>query len=411
MLPAGHGDCLWIQYGEAGPTSRVLIDCGTDATYPWLQKRVAQLPTSARDFELFILSHIDADHIGGAIPFFADQTLGVRVADVWFNGYKHLTSTRLGAKQGEIFSTLIQKYKLPWNLWRKGGAIVLAGGELPTCTLPGGMQLTLLSPSPEKLTTLASKWEAEIKKLDLTPGKAADFEKYLGRTVSKSTNVETLADAKFTADTAAPNGSSIAVLAEYHGKRALFGADAHAPLLVASIRKLLKQRGATKLKLDAFKVSHHASQNNLNVELMQLLDCKNYLISTNGKIFNHPDREAIGRVIHYGGEQPRLWFNYRTDLNDVWEQPNSAAEIPLRNDLSQARAGGDDCAALTPHVIPRSLASTRVILLPHGEKVSYVIGRIGIDWMKRRGPPQARSAIFSLGSARPFGYRYPCGSC
>jgi beta-lactamase superfamily II metal-dependent hydrolase len=297
MLPAGHGDCLWIQYGEAGPTSRVLIDCGTDSTYPWLQKRVAQVPLAARDFELFILSHIDADHIGGAIPFFADQTLGLRVADVWFNGYKHLTSTRLGAKQGEIFSTLIQKYKLPWNLWRKGGAIVLAGGELPTCTLPGGMQLTLLSPSPEKLTTLASKWEAEIKKLNLTPGKAADFEKFLGRTVSKSTNVETLADAKFSADTAAPNGSSIAVLAEYHGKRALFGADAHAPLLVASIRKLLKQRGATKLKLDAFKVSHHASQNNLNVELMQLLDCKNYLISTNGKIFNHPDREAIGRVI------------------------------------------------------------------------------------------------------------------
>jgi len=321
MLPAGHGDCLWMQYGEGASTSRVLIDCGTTSTYAWLQERVAQLPTSARDFELFILSHIDADHIGGAIPFFADRALGVRFADVWFNGYKHLASTRLGAKQGEIFSTLIQKNKLPWNLWRKGGAIVLAGEGLPTCTLPGGLQLTLLSPSPDKLATLASKWETEIKALDLTPGKAEDFEKFLGRTVSKSTNVEALADAKFTPDTAAPNGSSIAVLAEYRGKSALLGADAHAPLLVASIRKLLKQRGVKKLRLDAFKVSHHASQNNLNVELMRLLDCRNYLISTNGDHFNHPDREAIGRVIHYGGEQPRLWFNYRTALNEVWEQP------------------------------------------------------------------------------------------
>jgi hypothetical protein len=26
-------------------------------------------------------------------------------------------------------------------------------------------------------------------------------------------------------------------------------------------------------------------------------------------------------VIHYGGEQPRRWFNYRTALNEVWEQP------------------------------------------------------------------------------------------
>lgn len=318
MLPAGHGDCLWMQYGEGKTTSRVLIDCGTDATYKWLQQRLAQQATSARDFELFILSHIDADHIGGAIPFFADKTLGVSFADVWFNGWKQISSTRLGAKQGEIFSTLIQQNKLPWNKWREGGAIVLDGPELPTYMLPGGMQLTLLSPSKDKLATLAPKWETEIKALKLTPGKAEDFEKFLGKTPSKSTDVDKLADAKFSPDTAAPNGSSIAVLAEYKGKSALLAADAHAPLLVTSIQRLLKKRGANKLKLDAFKVAHHASQNNLNVELMQLLDCKNFLISTNGNHFNHPDREAIGRVIKYGGDKPRLYFNYMTKLNDVW---------------------------------------------------------------------------------------------
>jgi hypothetical protein len=229
----------------------------------------------------------------------------------------------------------------------QGGAIVLAGEELPTYTLPGGMQLTLLSPSPEKLTTLASKWETEIKALHLTPGKAADFEKFLGKTVSKSTNVEALADAKFTADMAANNGSSIAVLAEYQGKNALLAADAHAPLLVASIRKLLKQRGAKKLKLDAFKVPHHASPNNLNVELMQLLDCKNYLISTNGDHFNHPDREAIGRVIRYGGEQPRLWFNYRTDC--LFDSDNAVGDARGIHHLATSRARVDGHLVSTPN--------------------------------------------------------------
>ena len=307
-----------MKYGEGKSTSRVLIDCGTGATYKWLQQRVAQQAATARDFELFILSHIDADHIGGAIPFFADKTLGTSFADVWFNGWKQISSTRLGPKQGEIFSTLIQQNKLPWNKWRDGGTIVLEGRELPTCTLPGGMRLTLLSPSKDKLATLAPKWEKEIKALNLTPGKAEDFEKFLGKTPSKSTDVDKLADANFNSDTAAPNGSSIAVLAEYKGKSALLAADAHAPLMVSSIQKLLKQRAAKKLKVDAFKVAHHASQNNLNVELMQLLDCKNYLISTNGSHFNHPDREAIGRVIKYGGDKPRLYFNYLTKLNDVW---------------------------------------------------------------------------------------------
>ncbi len=320
MLPADHGDSLWLQYGQGQSTSRVLIDCGTNSTYDRLKQRVALQPDNQRDFELFILSHIDADHIGGAIPFFKDQSLGLRFADVWFNGWKHLPADKLGAKQGEIFSTLIQQYKLPWNQWRDGGPIMLDSDELPVCELPGGMRLTLLSPTKDKLATLARKWKAEIEQRGLTVGKATDFTQFLGTTPSTSTDVDKLADAPFKADTAAPNGSSIAVLAEYQGKSVLLGADAHAPLLVASIQKLLKQRKADKLKLDAFKVSHHASQNNLNIELMKLLDCHRYLISTNGDHFNHPDREAIGRIIKYGGDHPKLHFNFRTDLNDVWAQ-------------------------------------------------------------------------------------------
>ena len=322
MLPAGHGDSLWLEYGEGQSAFRILVDCGTDSTYPHLQQRVARLPEKKRDIELFILSHIDADHIGGAIPFFKDQTLGVRFADVWFNGWKHLPSDKLGAKQGEIFSALIQQYRLPWNQWRDGGPVMLEGDELPACTLPGGMRLTLLSPTADKLATLAKKWKKEIQDLGLHTGTAADFTQFLRGTPSTSTNVDTLAAAPFKPDAAAPNGSSIAVLAEYQGKSILLGADAHAPLLVASIQKLLKQRGAERLKIDAFKVSHHASQNNLNIELMQLLDCRHYLVSTNGDHFSHPDREAVARIIKHGGDKPSLHFNFRTALNDVWEQPD-----------------------------------------------------------------------------------------
>src|SRR5262249_20870594 len=82
MLPAGHGDSLWIEYGDERKRSRVLIDCGTKSTYASLQKRVADLKASQREFELFVLSHIDDDHIGGAIPFFADEDLGVHFDDV-----------------------------------------------------------------------------------------------------------------------------------------------------------------------------------------------------------------------------------------------------------------------------------------------------------------------------------------
>ena len=134
-----------------------------------------------------------------------------------------------------------------------------------------------------------------------------------------------LADVKnrpFKEDAAAPNGSSIAVLAEFAGKAVLLGADAHPSVLEQAVTAVLKTRGgAKKLHLDAFKVSHHGSQNNLSPALLKLLDCRNYLVSTNGAVFNHPDRVAMARIIQNGGPKTHLWFNYRSEDNAVWAKP------------------------------------------------------------------------------------------
>ena len=323
MLPAGHGDSLWIEYGENDrDTHRCLIDCGTQSTAKELLRRVAALPERDQFFELFILSHIDSDHIGGALPFFKAVQNGLRFGDVWFNGWRHL-SGQLGARQGEMFSTAIQDFELPWNAWMDGEAIVVRDGPLPAHVLPGGMKLTLLSPTPEQLRKLAPVWARELKRFGLVPGARVDYSRFLKGKPSTSTDVEVLADTPFGGDRAAPNGTSIAVLAEYQGAAALLAADAHAPVLAESIRSLLKTRRQKRLKIDAFKVSHHASQNNVSTELISLLDCPRFLISSNGDHFYHPDREAIARIIKYGksgGRNPELIFNYRTKYSDVWER-------------------------------------------------------------------------------------------
>jgi beta-lactamase superfamily II metal-dependent hydrolase len=321
MLPVGHGDCLWIEYGDGPKVARVLVDCGSANTYPnTLRKRIQAQDKSERAFELFILTHIDDDHIGGGIPFLKEAAgLGVAFGDVWFNGWKHLRPYgHLNAKQGEIFSELTRKNGFAWNTWRDGGAIVLPeDGSLPTCKLPGGLVLTLLSPTVEKLKDLAPKWQKEVEALGKKPGEGG----WLGEVArgTGSTDVATLANSTFDPDAAENNGSSIAVLAEYAGKSVLLGADAHAPVLVASIRRLLAARKQDKLRLDAFKLPHHGSRSNLNKELLALLDCHNYLVSTNGSTFRHPDGEAIGRVIQFGGARPRLLFNYESAFSGIWK--------------------------------------------------------------------------------------------
>jgi hypothetical protein len=40
MLPAAHGDCLWIEYGSSRDTYRMLIDTGTMHSYVNLKRRI-----------------------------------------------------------------------------------------------------------------------------------------------------------------------------------------------------------------------------------------------------------------------------------------------------------------------------------------------------------------------------------
>jgi beta-lactamase superfamily II metal-dependent hydrolase len=70
-------------------------------------------------------------------------------------------------------------------------------------------------------------------------------------------NLDTLLKKQFVKDQTVPNGSSIAFLAEFGGKSALFLADAHPDVVAASVKRLCKERHITRLEVGAVKVSHH----------------------------------------------------------------------------------------------------------------------------------------------------------
>jgi beta-lactamase superfamily II metal-dependent hydrolase len=132
-------------------------------------------------------------------------------------------------------------------------------------------------------------------------------------------NVRELARSTSDPDRALANGSSIAFLAEWEGRSVLFGADAHPDVLGAGIGRLLVERGLESLRLDAFKLPHHGSAANLTADLLRLVRCRRYLVSTNGDVFHHPDVEAIARVIVNGGDDPALLFNYRSEQTQLWD--------------------------------------------------------------------------------------------
>ena len=105
MLAADHGDCLWIEYGDPQKPHLVLIDGGTPATWKRLEQRILrEKQKRGQDmlhFEAFIVTHVDADHIGGAVKLLEQVgPLDLTFGDVWFNGYQHLLEVA-GGKMGE----------------------------------------------------------------------------------------------------------------------------------------------------------------------------------------------------------------------------------------------------------------------------------------------------------------------
>jgi hypothetical protein len=332
MLPAGHGDCLWIEYGEPGDEHRILVDGGFGTAYHALRARLEKLPEKDRHFELMVVSHVDADHIEGMVSLLADPKVAFTCGDFWFNGWEQISGNGVdfGAVQGEYLSALIKRRGLPWNRAFEGAAVVVLEDEpLPVHELPGGLRLTLLSPTPHHLRVLAATWHDECVKAGLVPGVAAPamahLEKRARRLVPSfaldaEPEVEVWARAPFSKDSSVANGSSIAFLAEYGGRRVLLGADAYSDVLEANVARLAKERGEAVLALDAFKLPHHGSDANLSASLMSQVRPRRILVSTNGDRFGHPDPEALARVVKSGAGM-ELVFNYRSEENEVWDNP------------------------------------------------------------------------------------------
>ena len=342
MLPAQQGDALWIEYGSGGSVHRVLIDGGTPPTYQILKQRIEALPADGRIFDLFIVTHVDTDHIGGALKLLADPALRATFQDVWFNDWDDLPPCPArGPVDGALMARVLQGLGIPRN--RAFGGLPVAvpdQGALPSPDpLPGGMVLTLLSPGISQLADLQCTWGKALRKAGLEDPAHPDMDKLNELARKKGIQiprglgpreVEALADAGFVKDRARANGSTIAVLAEYGGRSCLLAGDAFPGVLTSCLERLRAARGGVPLVIDAFKLPHHGSRRNVSSQLLGAVDCATYLFSTDGSVFGHPDPEAVARVIRYGGAAPTLAFNYRSDQNQIWDDEQLMLRLGYR---------------------------------------------------------------------------------
>lgn len=354
VFPAKKGDCFLI-HTENGV---ILIDSGFASTYRTELKPVlVELGKQGTRIIRFIITHIDEDHIGGAIAFLEENGNAMNpqiipIDQIWHNSYRHLNAERvagpicenarklllgltsgdeeiiekpISAKQGSTLASLIVEHGYNWNTDFSGLAVQSESGGY--IVVDEKTTINVLTPNQEALAILEKYWRKELYKLGfrekitnddvfddafeflLAKGKTipgSDLEKQ----ISSSFDVKRLIEREYDEDDSPTNGSSIAMIINVDGKRLLFLGDSHPTPVCESLEKH-RNDDKNPIYFDFIKVSHHGAIANNSRRLFSMTDAGIYCISSNGVQYGHPSAATLAHIIGRKEKSfPTIYFNY-----------------------------------------------------------------------------------------------------
>jgi len=284
FLKANHGDAIHISYVNNDKNINILIDSGTRESYSEIEKEqraprkeiiidgeFKKLIDGIESIDLFILTHVDDDHIGGIKAWMESKEFdNSKIKRIWFNSgqlineyfnanhenhnkqeleIKEFDSAKTSIADGVYFEDKIIEY----GLWDR--KIIKAGDTYDEKEL--GAKFLILSPTELNLKRLLIKWEKEAPS-SIKTSDTQENEEY------KTTLTNLLETDKNSSDSSKHNGSSIAFILEAKDKKLLFLGDCLHGTIVKSLNKL----NIKSLEVDLVKVSHHGSKNNTSNKLL-----------------------------------------------------------------------------------------------------------------------------------------------
>ncbi|MEZ2901841.1 ComEC/Rec2 family competence protein [Acinetobacter terrestris] len=318
-LPAREGDCLLFQFQNGdGEYRHILIDGGnrTQLDFNNLKKSILEIlkDSGSGQIDLAIVTHSDDDHISGILKILADAQLNHLVKKIWFNAektincffktdsgntqkYKVITAGNRTAKSSRIQDNDLYNILDQDERWQKDLIKVGISENIDN------LKITVLSPSIEKLQKLNSYWPTQKQRTVKSSGKKGfdygvpyqEFKKNMP---------------KFEEDSSPVNGASIALLLEWESKRFLLLSDAHPSVIVDTLQDMYGE--SLPIDIEVLKISHHGSSKNTSDDLLNAVNCKNFIVSANAnRRHYHPNKEALSRVlINKGIENTNFYFTY-----------------------------------------------------------------------------------------------------
>lgn len=361
MFPAENGDAFLL----CSTNINILIDGGYAKTFDkYIKPDLEDLASKGKVLDLVIVTHIDADHIGGIIRFLTLNGIQnlkkiIPINKIWHNSLRSLSSPKkidvppegidilkaiikrghpkesifkssnieeISAKQGCTLAALIREGGYRWNESNGFDSICV---EEFSFSETYNDSIKVINPTRAKLQELLLYWKKELRRFghldDIGSNEIIDdafefnFEHHQDSNITGQTLVAAgckneLKDV-YRPDRSPTNASSIATIVKLDGVRILMLADALAEDILNELIKM--QADGESMLFDAIKISHHGSNYNTSPDLLSIIDAPKYFISTNGGgKHNHPDIELLRAIVNRAADFTRtLYFNYSTDAS------------------------------------------------------------------------------------------------
>lgn len=311
VLPAYHGDAFVIHATKGEHSGVIVVDGGPDQSRIKVLRRLEQF----KKIDLMILTHYDSDHISGLNTYLEQHSdpENFKVKEMWVNCAREI-DIRQGSNVSYGQANKMANMLNSLNAKREGCVEwkerIAAGYErdLKFATI------TVVGPEPGILDVRQEKYEEAIKNNVSHDRAVRDANVPLETLVQKNKIIPSVKKKNELA-----NMASIAFIIECDGLKALMLGDSYPDAIEKELRK--KYSETNPLKVHVVKVAHHGSRNNISNTLLDIIDCQDYIISTNGGAGNtsHPDRETLANILCHprrDRDKPiRLYFNY--GINEI----------------------------------------------------------------------------------------------
>lgn len=315
FLPACHGDAFIIHCYKGDEEGYIIVD-GGPLKKPIFNPFLKEVENISH-IDLIVLTHQDDDHLVGIKEYVkkhkADNPFPVD--RMWINSARFIDMPSNGnlsaMKANTMVSTLrsLENQKLRWT-----DKIV---NHYDTSEIKYA-DIDIINPCPELLALFFDRYEKLLNEKCAEPA--------INLSGSKRSNEDLEIDLSELAKRkkVKPNLNNYQHLANIVSISFILRCDGLSILMLGdsfpiTIEHALRERGYSekdKLEVDFVKISHHGSRYNISNSLLDIIDCQNFLIPTNGgcKLSYHPDREALANILCHNErdiEKPiHLYFNY-----------------------------------------------------------------------------------------------------